>query len=190
MKTVSYLFECEVAGTKRFLNLPVATLLGRLDGGSKSVQHAFERKLFHIGPSDFPRFLFRFNGGDLFLIYSTFTKNYLFLSCFITRYNFHCDDVIDLSSGCLFVAVLSSFFHSLARSLALVRSMCLLSCCRKNMFNKCQFLFLFYCYSFSFRESFSFWVIHYGFYASQPSLPSNIFNIIVVWLGICICGMM
>lgn len=56
-------------------------------------------------------------------------------------------------------------------------------CCRKNMPNKCQFLSLFYCYSFSFRESSSrrrLRLIHYGFYVSQPSSPSNIIILLIL----------
>lgn len=67
----SYLLEGEVAGSKSFLDFSITTLLRRIDGRSKSVQDAFECKLFHVGPSDFPEFffLFRFNCGD-FLLFS------------------------------------------------------------------------------------------------------------------------
>lgn len=128
---LSYLFKCKVAWTKRFLDFPVASLLRRLDGGSKSVQNAFERKLFHIGPSDFPKFLllFRFNCDDLFFIYSTFTnKNYLFsISCFMTRYNFHFDRWwFDRFLSSVFARLLP-FYLSLTRSY--FRSFaCLLAC--------------------------------------------------------------
>lgn len=122
----THLFQCKIAGSKRFLNLTGVALLCRLNGGSKTVQDTFESELFHIGPSDFPQLLvlFRFNGDEFYLLSTAPSQIFSFF--FI------------LSSRTLSLFFFRILFRSQSHgSLA----------CRKNMLNKCQF-------SFDFRFSF------------------------------------
>lgn len=146
----SYLFEREVARSERFLDLPVAALLGRLNGGSEPVQDAFEGKLFHIGPRDFPRFLFRFlfgfNGGEFYLL-STAPSQNIFLYFIIM---IHCAECLVVAVCCVVFV-----FLSLVLPFALDRRGCggrlfAVKICLISV----NFCFSFYCYSFSARESF------------------------------------
>lgn len=124
----------------------------------------------------------------LFVIYSTFTK-IIILSC-STVFVFpplHYDSSVSLAfrfGG----AWAGWLFFYLPGEEAMWERRRGGGCCRKNMPNKCQFLSLFYCYSFSFRETSSrrrLRLIHYGFYVSQPSSPSNI---IILLILLCTAG--
>ena len=151
--------------------------MGRLDGGSKSIQNAFECKLFHIGPSDFPKFLllFRINRDEFYFLSTAPSQKYVLLLLPLLYYVFlrlcfHCD-AIYLSSV--------SFFPLDARSF--VAKICLISVNFYFFFLACLILpLLLFIQHSSVSLSFDWYIM--DFTLLQPSLPANIIILLVFWV--------